>query len=295
MKNIFILLDAGYLNNYRFYATKIWYKNAHPDDYPEDELNYVWSENNVFLEKYKKIYEETIINLKMKYKCDFSNMFIACDCRRHNIWRVPLFNDYKANRIKLKKTKNVGSDLQKYSYTNLLPYVSNKLKINRLSHNNAEADDIIAIITKYIRRNDKNAKILIIANDKDYLQLVDDKEKIDILNINGKSILSNSVGTNKEDLLSKIILGDPADNIKGCFNRCGEKTSIKYAKDSNLLEAAFNKQDGSKKKFDLNSLIIDFENIPKEIVDYVESIVVKIIKFKKVSENKKITSFFEKK
>lgn len=294
----FVLIDAGYLNNYRFYATKLWFKKAHSEDYPENEKDYDWSENSIFMEKYKKIYEENLINLKSKYKTSFKNMIIACDCKKSKIWRLPLFKEYKLNRDKLKESKNVGSDIQEFTYKHFLPYLKDKLKINLLQQQNSEADDIIAISCKFIKNKYKDSNIIIIANDKDYLQLLENN--INIYNIKGDSLSSKSIGTNKEDLLSKIIMGDPADNIKGCFNRCGIKTAIKYAKNKELLEEAFKKNEGSIEKFKLNSMIIDFNNIPLNIASNINNNLKEITfeniqdktKTKHDLENNKITSYF---
>ena len=290
---MYLLLDAGFLNNYRYYATKIWFKNANPDDYPEDELNYSWTENKVFLDKYRKMYKEYIKKMIKKFKIKPENIFIACDCKKKYIWRLPLYENYKANRDKIKEKKNVGSDIQGYTYNVLIPEVANELKVNILKCNSAEADDIIAITTKYIRSNFPIEKVIIIATDMDYLQLVDDKQFVDVQDAKYKSIVHKSIGTNEQDLIYKIILGDSSDNIYSCFKRCGKKTALKYALDPEELEKAFTKTPDARQRFLFNKKIIDFNFIPDEIVNSITKELKTFIP-KKRESNQLITNFLVK-
>ena len=102
---MYLLLDAGFLNNYRYYATKIWFKNANPDDYPEDELNYSWTENKVFLDKYRKMYKEYIKKMIKKFKIKPENILLLVIVKK-NIYGDCLYMKItKQIEIKSKKKK----------------------------------------------------------------------------------------------------------------------------------------------------------------------------------------------
>ena len=123
-----------------------------------------------------------------------------------------------------------------------------------------EADDIVATVHKYIRGLSSEANITIIATDADYFQLLDEHTQLKALN--KRDPAKQSLGNPELDLVVKIIQGDTSDGIKGCFPRCGRKTSIKLAQDAELLETYFKKHEGSQETYQYNQQMIDFKNIP---------------------------------
>ena len=90
-------------------------------------------------------------------------------------------------------------------------------KLNTIKIEEAEADDIIAIIKKKIREIQPNRNIVIVTGDFDYLQLAD--QYTSIIDLKGKLITEKSLGDPKLDLLSKIISGDNSDYIPSIFNK----------------------------------------------------------------------------
>jgi len=77
----------------------------------------------------------------------------------------------------------------------------------------------------------------------------------------------NSTGDPKQDLFIKIVTGDKSDNISGVFPKCGKKTAIKYWNDRELFEKKLNSNEDYIKKYENNKKIIDFDEIPCELVD----------------------------
>ena len=82
-----------------------------------------------------------------------------------------IYTEYKATRkntcnFKNKKF-NIGS-IFKHIYSKLYPEIEKRYNLKIVKFNNAEADDVIAIITKRIHSIDKNRLIVIITNDNDY-------------------------------------------------------------------------------------------------------------------------------
>ena len=65
MSKQIILIDTSYTSFYRFFATLRWMSLAEPDDYKKykNDNTYDWMQNKIFLEKYKKMYLESIVKL----------------------------------------------------------------------------------------------------------------------------------------------------------------------------------------------------------------------------------------
>jgi len=68
-------------------------------------------------------------------------------------------------------------------------------------------------------------------------------------------------------LYIKILTGDKSDNIPGCFRRCGTKTALKLIHNPLLLKEKLDNDINAKMQYQLNSQLIDFSNIPKELLD----------------------------
>jgi 5'-3' exonuclease len=77
----------------------------------------------------------------------------------------------------------------------------------------------------------------------------------------------NSTGDPKQDLFIKIVTGDKSDNISGVFPKCGKKTAIKYWNDKELFEKKLHSNDVYIANYKNNKKIIDFNEIPIELVE----------------------------
>jgi len=254
----YLLIDLSYYNFYRFYALKQWYKNAHPED--EYEPGYDWTQNVIFMDKFKKMFIENIKKYKKKFKID--KTFILKDCPRDNIWRVNLYNDYKGTRKETYiKNKFMGGLVFKRCYSEILPLVLNEdTKLFKMDE--MEADDLIYLTTNKILKDDVSANINIISSDHDLLQIIDGRDNIKLYTANLKCYNNKSLGTNDLDCFSKAILGDPSDNIPKVFKRLGKKTMMKLYNNPELLEKKFNETEGSQVQYNLNRTLVDFKNIP---------------------------------
>ena len=133
-----------------------------------------------------------------------------------------------------------------------------------LKSDNLEADDVIAITKDFIRKRNPDSKIIIVTSDMDLLQLIDDNTTL--ISLKNKILNEKSCGDPKKDLEIKIICGDSSDNIPGCFQRCGHKTALKLINDKSKLLEKFKKEEGSMDRYAINRILIDFENIPNELV-----------------------------
>jgi len=268
LKKTFILVDTSYWIFYRYFAIIQWWKHTNPDI----ELFEEPYKTPEFLEKFIKTFLETLEGFKKKQKLHKQRskpatpctIIAARDCPRKEIWRNKLYNSYKETRDK--DDSFMGGPFFKHVYqdNNKLLYDAG---INHvLKFPNLEGDDIVAITKKYLRNKYPEAQIYIIANDHDYLQLLD--ENTEIINFQNKNLRENKkVFTESEkNLFYKIVLGDKSDNIMPVFKKCGPKTCEKYYENKELFLKALANDKDAKDKYELNKKIIDFNEIPEELV-----------------------------
>jgi 5'-3' exonuclease len=62
-------------------------------------------------------------------------------------------------------------------------------------------------------------------------------------------------------------MGDTSDNIPSAFPKCGEKTALKCCQDNNFFLKKMNNNEEYYKQYELNKKLVDFNNIPQNLVD----------------------------
>ncbi len=119
----------------------------------------------------------TLKSYKKKYGKDYGELVICCDGRKY--WRKEYFEFYKGMR----KSNRDKSDLDwKLIFDTLSEMREDLAKVfpYRVLHvDRAEADDIIAVLVKYLQENllvqeglvEEPQKVLILSSDKDFKQL----------------------------------------------------------------------------------------------------------------------------
>lgn len=253
----FIFIDGSYFIFYRFYALLNWWKLAKDQDNIEDII-----ELEEFKEKFIKTFSDKIKEIDKKLKIKNSIKLVGKDCPRNEIWRNDLTKNYKDNRNDTKNT--YCSKFFKLVYREKL-FEKNNIK-TILEHPKLEADDCIAITVKHILHNYPESKIWIIANDMDYLQLASEKVNIYNLKYINISEKKSSTGDPECDKFCKIVCGDKSDNIRGIFDKCGIKTAIELYNNQELFREKL-KDTKINNKYLLNKKLIDFDEIPEELVN----------------------------
>ena len=252
MENSLLVIDTSYLIFFRFHAVKSWITRAKP----EIELNKTDDITTIseFMATYQKTFFKTVQKIMKTNNITMNNVVFARDCSGADVWRKLIFSEYKENRD---YTNFNGKTIFKWTYDNLLPeYIEKGAKVVRFDY--IEADDIAAIITMHI----KDRPILIITNDNDYLQLCINPN-VKLINLKEEDLTSRSIGSPYADLMKKIILGDPSDNIPKVFNKCGIKTLEKYLLNPQLLEECLKQDCEANKRYKLNKVLVDFNQIPE--------------------------------
>lgn len=258
----FILIDGSYYIFYRYYALLVWWRHTHKgEELNQENKPY---ENEEFIEKFKKTFSSKIVELDKKLKLKNTIKIVAKDCPRSSIWRRALYSRYKENRDT--NTDFLGKEFFKMVYNDEL-FEKTGIK-TVLKYPELEADDCIAITTKHLLSKFPDANIWIIASDMDYLQLASDK--VTIINLKYQDISKSTHATKKGsecDKFCKIICGEKSDNIEGVFEKCGQKTAIKLYEDKELFCKKLEKSYIYREKYELNKKLIDFNEIPKYLVD----------------------------
>jgi len=278
-----ILVDSSYTSFYRFFATLRWFSFANKEEYKELKGNaeYDWSKNEIFIEKYKKMYLESIIKLVGKKVYKNSKIIFCLDTPKEQLWRSKLVEDYKGERADLSLKNNFGTTF-KLTYNELIPQLikENPDKITSIRVPEIEADDVIALTVKYVRNKNYDLDVLLISGDEDFKQLGYDRLSFLDYKKNKKPIQLTEDEA-YESLLNKIICGDSSDNIKCIFPKDRKLVSNKLRKKVKESEDELKKflkdNPESLKKFNLNRKLIDFENIPKKYHSKVFKLVKKFL------------------
>ena len=266
MNPTFIFLDGSYYCFYRFYSLITWWKNAYPTE-PIDKPY----ENPKFVEKFKKTFVERLQEIPKKLRIPKTTqpfLVVGKDCKREQIWRMELFPKYKSNRV---TDEFEGGPFFKMAYEENLFQEGGAKAI--LKHPHLEADDCIAISVKHVLTKFPGCQVYIITSDKDYLQL--SEHRVQIYNLSYKNIVENksSTGNALTDLEIKIIMGDKSDCIPSVFPKCGMKTAQKCIEDHEFFKKKMNENPEYYQQFELNKKLVNFENIPVNLInEFMDSI-----------------------
>lgn len=275
-----ILVDASFNSFYRFFATMRWYSLAHKDEFKnfKDDPKYDWATNEVFRDKYEKMYFQSIENLLTKKITDDSIMIFCQDAPQSTLWRHKLIvsknetEQYKGERPDLEKKYNF-KNLFKDTYYKIIPKFKKEkaYPIHQLKFKETEADDIIASICMYIKEKQYKQEIIIVSGDDDFTQL--GRENVSILNFKKKKLIKFTENESQDKLRLKIIMGDKSDNIPSIFPKSRKEINLKTRKaiknSKTYMEKFFKENPDIENKYKLNEKLIDFKKIPKKIQNQV--------------------------
>jgi len=201
-----ILIDTSYIFH-RVTACEIWCKKAEKKF--DDEAVY-----NNFI--------SSITKLSKRMKTETKNMILCRDSR--NIWRKKIYTQYKSTR----KYSNYGPYIKEL-YRRIEKMFNIVLRIDE-----AEADDIIGILSfYYIKKNIKN-HVYIISNDSDFFQLPK------LMNTTRIHILNNAnfkeYDCSRFNIEDKIYKGDICDNVKKLKKKFSH---LDYLQNKQLIDLSY--------------------------------------------------------
>lgn len=215
-----------------------------------------------------------------KFKKHANKQILAFDSR-NGYWRRDIFSYYKLNRkIKRENDEKVDWATLFIYFNEIVEEWKANLPFYCIQVDLAEADDIFAAICFRYANNEEN--VVIISSDEDIVQLQDFYSNIIQYSLKRRAIITKE--NTKYDLFEHIVKGDAGDgipNIKSAENFLIEKhennvkqksifkkeietwkVDFRYPEkfcDSEMLE-----------RFKTNKIIIDFGEIPMEIIDAID-------------------------
>lgn len=269
MYNRIVLVDSSYTSFYRFFATLRWFSFANKEEYKKykSDTEYDWSTNKIFIEKYKKMYYESVQKLIGKRKIKNSIIVFCLDSKQSTLWRNKFMDGYKGDRTDLTKKNNFKPTF-KITYSQLIPsIVKQNDNIFSVKVETAEADDIIAIITNNIENINPELAVDIISGDEDFKQL--GRKNVTFHDYRkSKKPITLTKKQAKLNLLSKIVCGDKSDNIKCIFpkeQKVTKKMRLELINNPEKLSDYLSEHKKINKQFKLNKKMIDFKEVPKSI------------------------------
>lgn len=222
---------------------------------------------------FESLFTRRIIEFAEEYNVTLQNVFLVEDCKRDDIWRKSYYSKYKENRKKF-KSHGISQEIFDYIYDIYLPWFRNTFGVKIIGHAKCEAEDVIAIIKKKISK-----RLIIVTNDRDFLQLSDNNTIIvnihneDLKNLLDHTIISlideNNEFSSLKFILAKIFKGDRSDNIPPIeYNR----SIIQKLIDDDMFRVDYLLNDTEKLlQFRLNRFLISFKYIPNNIITEIES------------------------
>jgi len=222
-------------------------------------------QNTVSEEFIRHLVLNSIRNYRVKYRAKYGEIVICTDFL--SSWRKEEFQYYKANRKKVREKQQTqdGMDWKElFSIINqIIEEIDEYFPYKVISVPHAEGDDIIAVLSKYIEE-----KSIIISSDKDFSQLQKFKTIKQYSPIQKKMITTSDP---YKYLKEHIIRGDKGDGIPNILSpdNCivdgiRQKPISKKKVAVWMNEPDMIKTDPNWKR---NQKLIDFEYIPKDIVD----------------------------
>ena len=182
-------------------------------------------------------YKETHIGgiyqfLTMLRKClneyRYDRVFVFWDGQFSGRLRYDIYKDYKSNRDKDFYNETPPSEPELFIQKERVIQYCEELFIRQYKDKIIEADDGIAYYCSQIKEDEK---IVIVTNDRDMLQLIDERVGVYVINLK-KIVTIDNYNQNfnhhySNVMLLKMLSGDNSDNIKG-IKGVSEKTLLKY-------------------------------------------------------------------
>jgi hypothetical protein len=220
----------------------------------------------------------TIKSYKKKYGKEYGDVVICCDGRKY--WRKEFFEYYKGMR----KSNREKSDLD----WGLIFDTLSEMRIDLATHfpykvlhiDRAEADDIIAVMTKYVQDNElvqqglveESQKVLILSSDKDFkqLQLYPNVKQWSPMQ---KKYVTATQREIIEHKIEHIVKGDTGDGVPNILSKddvfmVGERQKPMSAKRlKEFFENGFIacKNDEERRNWHRNATLVDFDFIPEDV------------------------------
>lgn len=214
---------------------------------------------------------------KKKYHKEYGDLVICCDGKKY--WRKDFFPNYKASRKKSREESDLDWKLIFDTMSEIRDDLKNNFPYKVMHIEAAEADDIIAVLTKSTQEFGNHEEVMIVSSDKDFKQL----HKYD--NVRQFSpIQKKQVTISAREIhpftVEHIVKGDSGDGIPNILSSDdiflveGRQTPVSKKRLQDFIDNGFDacKNDVERRNWHRNSTLVNFDFIPETVAnDILES------------------------
>ena len=223
----------------------------------------------------------TLKSYKKKYGGEYGELVICCDGRKY--WRKEAFAYYKASRKKNRDASDLDWKLIFDTLTEMREDISTHFPWRIIHVDRAEADDVIACMSKWLQANqltqeglmEDPQKVLILSSDKDFKQL-QIYNNIKQWSPMQKKYVTASKSELKAWMIEHIVKGDAGDGVPNIlspddiFLQDGVRQKPVSAKRlAEFVETGFDscRNDDERRNWHRNSTLVSFDYIPQDVND----------------------------
>lgn len=220
----------------------------------------------------------TIKSYKKKYGKEFGELVVCCDGRKY--WRKEAFAHYKAGRKKARDASDLDWKLIFDTLTEMREDIAEHFPWRVIHVDRAEADDVIATMTKWVQTNqlvqqglmEEPQKVLIISSDKDFkqLQLFGDVKQWSPMQ---KKYITTTKTELRDWMIEHIVKGDAGDGVPNIlsvddvFVKGERQKPVSAKRLAEFIENGYDacRTDQEKAGWARNKRMVDFAYIPEDV------------------------------
>ena len=220
----------------------------------------------------------TLKSYKKKYGKEYGELVICCDGRKY--WRKEFFEQYKGMRKSNRDKSDLDWKLIFDTLTEMREDIAKHFPWRVIHVERAEADDVIAVITKWLQENqliqqglvEETQKVLILSSDKDFkqLQLYPTVKQWSPMQ---KKYITASKQEIRDFMIEHIVKGDTGDGVPNILSKddvfmVGERQKPMSAKRlAEFIDKGFDacKNDDERRNWHRNATLVDFQFIPEDV------------------------------
>jgi hypothetical protein len=220
----------------------------------------------------------TIKSYKKKYGKEYGELVICCDGRKY--WRKEFFEQYKGSRKKNRDASDLDWKLIFDTLSEMREDIAKHFPWRVIHVDRAEADDVIAVMSKWLQDNqlvqeglvEETQKVLILSSDKDFkqLQLYPTIKQWSPMQ---KKYITASKQEIRDFMIEHIVKGDTGDGVPNILSKddvfmIGERQKPMSAKRlAEFIDKGFDacKNDDERRNWHRNATLVDFKFIPEDV------------------------------
>ena len=220
----------------------------------------------------------TLKSYKKKYGKEYGELVICCDGRKY--WRKEFFEQYKGSRKKNREASDLDWKLIFDTLSEMRDDIGKYFPYRVIHVDRAEADDVIAVMAKWLQDNqliqeglvEETQKVLILSSDKDFkqLQLYPTVKQWSPMQ---KKYITATKKEIRDFMIEHIVKGDTGDGVPNILSKddvfmIGERQKPVSAKRlAEFIENGFDacKNDDERRNWQRNATLVDFQFIPEDV------------------------------